>query len=357
MLEQPLIALPHAAIGFSYTVSMSIPTPTSAPITRREVLRRTVVFSTAAFVGGRASLLRARAPETKFDNRGIHLLAFGDYGSKGDANQTAVANAMAKFAKLLDQPLTAVLALGDNFYKEITPERFEKQFEQLYSTDGLNCPFYVCPGNHDYGTAKYDLQEGKLQIELDYAKNNPNSRWKFPAKWYTVELPSAENPLVKIIMLDGSYWEGALTPQEKIAQRRFLKAELQTKTDAPWLWVANHYPLFSDSTSHGDDKRLIRDWGPLLQQSPVSLCLAGHDHTLQHLHVEGYAPSFIVSGAGGQRLYNVKKSARGYSEDQHFGFAHLHVTPAETQVQFINAKGQCLHHFRRTPAGHVKVLS
>src|SRR5262245_49898907 len=178
-------------MAFHYNTVMTTPAPPSRPasgsasITRREALRQTVLFSTAALVGGRASILRARPPETKFSERGIHLLALGDYGSKNES-QTAVAEAMAKFAKSLDEPLTAVLALGDNFYQKLTPDRFEKHFEKMYSTDGLDCPFHVCIGNHDYGEALYDLQQGKVQMQLDYAKNNPESRWKLPAKWYSV---------------------------------------------------------------------------------------------------------------------------------------------------------------------------
>src|SRR5204862_4127773 len=115
---------------------------------------------------------------------------------------------------------------------------------------------YACPGNHDYGTALYDLQPGKLQMQLDYAKNHPSSRWKMPAKWYTVHLPSEEKPLIKMIVLDGNYWPGALTPQEKIAQRRFLEAELKTNA-APWLWVVNHFPLYSDCPAYAENKDLI----------------------------------------------------------------------------------------------------
>jgi hypothetical protein len=339
-------------------------TPPSAPrpellegtITRREALRRTVVFSTTALVGGRASLLRARAPETKFAQRGIHLLALGDYGSKND-NQAAVARAMANFAKQLDQPLTAVLALGDNFYKKLTPDRFDKHFEQMYSTDGLDCPFYVCIGNHDYGEALYDFQHGKLQMQLDYAKNNPNSRWKLPSKWYSVELPSADKPLVKLIVLDGDYWPGALTPKEKIAQRRFLEAELKKPTDAPWVWHINHFPLFSDCKKRGDSKSLIREWGEMIKDSNISLCFAGHDHNMQHLRVEGYNASFLICGTGGASLYEIKRTNRGFTNDETFGFSHIHVTPEAVNIQFITTKGDCLHHFQRTPTGDVKVLS
>lgn len=327
------------------------------PITRREALRRTVVFSAAALAGGRRGILHATPAETKFAAPGMHLLALGDYGTKGDERQTAVANGMATFAKSLNQPLTAVLALGDNFYHKLTPDRFDNHFEKLYSAEHLACPFYACAGNHDYGTAGYDSQEGKLQLQIDYARNNPQSRWKFPAKWYTVELPTADEPLVKLIVLDGNYWWGALTPKEKIAQRHFLQTELKKKTDAPWLWVVNHFPIFSDGKSRGDSKTLIREWGKLLRESPVSLCFAGHDHMLQHLRVEGYRASFIVSGAGGAKFYEVKPSDRGYVDNRNLGFNHIHVTPEAVNVQFITDEGKCLHHFERDQAGKIKVVT
>src|SRR5262249_42205456 len=137
---------------------MSHPTE-AARISRREALRRTVLFSTAALATGGRSFLRAKPVETNFESGGLDLLALGDYGTRGDVRQISVARAMSKFAKSLDQPLTAVLALGDNFYKPITPNRFKDNFEDMYSKDGLDCPFYACLGNHDYGP-KYDPQEG-----------------------------------------------------------------------------------------------------------------------------------------------------------------------------------------------------
>jgi tartrate-resistant acid phosphatase type 5 len=328
----------------------------SIPITRREAIRRAVVFSSGAWAASRFGALQAKETAASLGN-GVHLLALGDYGTKGNKPQTSVAKQMAKFADGLGQPLTAVLALGDNFYSTIKPGRIKREFEDMYSAKSLPCSFYVCAGNHDYGTAKYDYQVGKLQLQLDYAKNHPESRWKFPGKWYTVELPSPENPLVKIIVLDGSYWEGALTPQEKIAQRRFFKEELAKKTKAPWTWMVNHYPLFSETVDRGDNKRLIDEWGKQLQEHDISLALAGHDHTLQHLEVEGYRPSFIVSGAGGARLYDCRVSNRGFVNNQVFGFNHIHVTPELLTVQFIDAQGRQLHAFTRDRQGKVEVVT
>src|SRR4029079_19002895 len=133
--------------------------------------------------------------------------------------------------------------------------RFVNHFEKMYAEEHLGCPFYAIAGNHDYRTGLYDFQPGRLQMQLDYAKNNPNSRWKFPAKWYAIELPSADKPLVKVILLDSNFWPSAMTPQEKITQRKFFEGKLAKETKAPWLGVASHYPMFSECNKlgRGDD--------------------------------------------------------------------------------------------------------
>jgi hypothetical protein len=47
-------------------------------ITRREAIRKAVVFSTGAWAAGRFGSLRAEAPRTQFAREGLHQLAFGD---------------------------------------------------------------------------------------------------------------------------------------------------------------------------------------------------------------------------------------------------------------------------------------
>ena len=296
-------------------------------------------------------------PTTNFDGQGIHLLALGDYGTRGDENQIAVATGMAKFAKSLEQPLTAVLALGDNFYKPITPDRFENHFEKMYSKDGLNCPFYACARQPRLRpevrpARRQAANAARLRQEQSHARAGSS-----PSKWYTFTCPAGDKPLVKAIVLDGNYWEGALTPKEKIAQRRFLKAELKKKTTPPGLWIVNHFPLFSDGKSAATIKSSSANGDPFSKKYPISLCFGGHDHIMQHVHVEGYQPSFIISGAGGASLYDIKPTDRGFVTNHHLGFNHLHVTPDEINVQYINAAGDCLHHFRRDQSGRVKVLA
>ena len=88
----------------------------SGPITRREAIRGAVIFSTGAWAAGHMPGLRADAPQVDFSDDGLHVLALGDYGMKGNADQRAVADRMASFSRSLGAPLAAVLAIGDNFF-------------------------------------------------------------------------------------------------------------------------------------------------------------------------------------------------------------------------------------------------
>lgn len=327
----------------------------NAPVSRRDALKRSIFFSTALL--SPALLRRALAQEatTQFPADGMHLLAMGDFGT-GKPGQVKVAKQMAQFAQKLNTPLNSVLALGDNFYVDPSAENFKKLFEEMYSSKDLNCPFHACLGNHDYYPSKSHKEgRGKAQAQLDYSTQHPDSRWKMPAKWYAVELPSAEAPLVKLIFIDTNYFKGALTEDEKVAQEKFVQEELQKPTTAPWIWLAGHHPFFSNG-DHGDNKELITRFGPYLKSHAVSLYLSGHDHTLQHIEVDGYNSSFVVSGAAGQDLYNVKRNARSPYTEKTFGFNHLFVTPQSIEVQYIGTDGGRLHAFRRSLDGKVETI-
>jgi hypothetical protein len=56
----------------------------AAPITRREALRRTVIFSAGALLAGCTDVAKLAPAITSFNSQGIHLLALGDYGTRGD---------------------------------------------------------------------------------------------------------------------------------------------------------------------------------------------------------------------------------------------------------------------------------
>lgn len=324
---------------------------------RRQVLKTTLLFGSTMLGAGSAAKLSAASTSQPRFKGGMHLLAVGDFGT-GNDKQKAVANQMNAFAGTLGTPLGGVLALGDNFYGKLSPETIAPRFEDIYSREHLNCDFHAILGNHDYGPS-YDSKQGraKADMQLAHAAAYPAGRFKMPAKWYALELGPVEKPLVKVIFLDGNYFAGALTPEEKIAQRHWLAAEMAKPLRAKWLWIVSHYPVISDSKTDRRKERehLLAEWNDALRDDRVSLYFAGHDHNLQHLRAEGIKADFVVSGGGGASRYEVVESPRGFSMHTR-GFNHIHVTEDKLTVQFINPDGKLIHAFERDRQGTMKLL-
>ena len=128
----------------------------------------------------------------------VNLLAMGDWGSNAGP-QKQVASTLSNFVEQSGQHFDGMLLAGDNFYTNLastSDPMWQSMFEEMYDPKTLDFPFYVSLGNHDY-------QNGKNIIELNYAREHPESRWKMPGNYYRVDLPK-DHPLVTIFMLDSN---------------------------------------------------------------------------------------------------------------------------------------------------------
>jgi len=115
----------------------------------------------------------------------VNLIAMGDWGS-GGAAQKDVALTMAKQIAARGVAFDGAVLAGDNFYGKLTSindKRWQRDFEAMYAPPAFAFPFFAVAGNHD-------LEAKKLAVEMNYARENPTSRWKFPARWYRVDLPA-----------------------------------------------------------------------------------------------------------------------------------------------------------------------
>lgn len=110
---------------------------------RREFVRILFMASQVALAGPflPASLLAASAPEPK-PAGGLNFLIFGDWGRKGEADQTEVAAQMAKAAKELGAQF--IISVGDNFYEygvaSVTDSQWQTSFENVYRDPALQIP-------------------------------------------------------------------------------------------------------------------------------------------------------------------------------------------------------------------------
>ena len=90
----------------------------------------------------------------------------------------------------------------------------------------------------------------------------------------------------------------------------FLHHELP-RCSEPWLVVASHFPMRSQSRQ-GDRGDLLLSLLPELEQLGVDLYLSGHDHCYQRFGQPGEkGPVLVVSGGGGKDLYDVAPARHG----------------------------------------------
>eukprot|EP00013_Stygamoeba_regulata_P026419 CAMPEP_0177663940 /NCGR_PEP_ID=MMETSP0447-20121125/20199_1 /TAXON_ID=0 /ORGANISM="Stygamoeba regulata, Strain BSH-02190019" /LENGTH=139 /DNA_ID=CAMNT_0019169821 /DNA_START=323 /DNA_END=739 /DNA_ORIENTATION=- len=104
----------------------------------------------------------------------LSFVAFGDFGN---CNMRTADVARAIQAEFQDgEPLDFVLACGDNFYPSGVSCKDDPLFQTVWrdvwlEQAALNCPWFVCLGNHDYC-----LNPG-AQIEFTHHSANPGGLW------------------------------------------------------------------------------------------------------------------------------------------------------------------------------------
>ena len=334
-------------------------------ISRRRALK--TLFCSSAALGLNLSSRPAAADgiNSPFDQ---HFMIVGDFGSM-DKSQSAVSAGMIRYAQTHSLKPQGLWLLGDNFYKElkggVDSPRWKTGFDAMYPANSFPGPCWAMLGNHDY----HDTIDGEL-AQLAYAEKHLTTRWKMPAKWYRVDWPQVK-PVVTFLVVDTN-WKNIneqlhkksigkrkpwwISEDEEKAQDAWLKAELAKPRTAPFLFVTGHHPFYTNGP-HGDTKPLLEKWGKLLQENGVHLYLCGHDHDLQHLELEGLKTSFVVSGAGGARLTEIKNKQRTTPFAKAvYGFSHLQIDSKRFLMRHMDANGQQLHAFSKTTGGNVTIL-
>lgn len=289
----------------------------------------------------------------------VNLIVVGDFGN-GKDTQKQVAKTMAAYVEKVGTQFDALLTVGDDFYVKLSgveDYQFQSVFEDAYDARRINFPWYLTPGNHDYEPGRPDRTRGekyKAEIEMEYARRHPDSRLKYPGKWYRLDFPlGGEHPLVTALMLDSN--KPHLTQKEWEDEKKWIAQQLAS-TPAPWKLSAAHHPFFSNG-AHGDNGVMQVEWGPILTQGGLDFYCAGHDHDLQHLQRPGWAMSFIQAGAGGQGITDMRWDSRGPFSRKMYGFVHLRFTPRLTEVKYVEAReGKIVHYFTRDEQNTVRIV-
>jgi acid phosphatase len=237
-----------------------------------------------------------------------------------------------------------IIASGDNFYpvgvSGTGDAHWKVSFEDIYNKPSHQVPWYPVLGNHDYGS--------NPQAEIAYS--SLSTRWKMPARYYTVTKNIDASHSVLFTFTDTSpfvtsYYGGGyadLKLQDTACQLTWLRNTLTLST-ATWKIVIGHHPVYS-AGSHGNTPELIARFKPLFLQTQTNFYICGHEHNLQALAVPNEQVHYLISGGGGYlSSYPVSPNAYAVFSKPSAGFMVMTLYTGKANIYFYDEKGVLLY--------------
>lgn len=270
-----------------------------------------------------------------FNETGIVLI--GDTG-KDNEGQASVGHAMNEFCT--HENCNLGMLAGDNVYPvgvtSSTDPVLEKMFDKHYN--GLNFPFLISLGNHDYGKLSNDWKRGSYQLQ--HAKKNP--LFYLPSYYYVYETDEA---IFAIIDTSRLMWRKETFIQAGMVQAAHTMALMKNK----WFIVMGHHPLLSNGQhgNAGNYERLrfpymvsgsnVRAFMKAYVCGKAHFYFAGHEHSLQVFdgNIAGCNTQLVVSGTGASSTKLFKRNTSLF-ESTELGFFHVALKSDSVRLRAIN---------------------
>ncbi|XP_061988624.1 purple acid phosphatase 17-like [Rosa rugosa] len=322
-----------------------------------------LLSSVLCIVTTSAELQRFEHP-TKEDGS-LSFLVLGDWGRRGEFNQSEVAFQMGRVGEKLD--IDFVVSTGDNFYDNgLSSEHdtaFEESFTKIYTQKSLLKQWYSILGNHDY--------RGDAEAQLSPLLRKIDSRW-LCLRSFIVDAELADilfvdtTPFVNMYFTsteDHTYdWRGI--PSRKAYIQTLLKdVELALKmSSAKWKIVVGHHAIRSIG-HHGDTQELIKHLLPILQANDVDFYMNGHDHCLEHISDIKSGIQFLTSGAGSKAWRGDMKNEEGLNKQGQLvnffydgqGFMSVQLNPTRAEIAFYDVFGNVIHSWTTSKLLHPSI--
>jgi acid phosphatase len=253
-------------------------------------------------------------------NATLRIAVTGDTGGGAETVAIAIGRVHA------ENPLDAIVLVGDNFYPCGVMSVGDARWKLVQPLTRIGIPIFPVLGNHDRcGNADPDAQTRATGTI-------PN--WRFPAREYAVR-----SPLADFAFLD-------TTPFVKTGGGTLTTtlADTFAASGTKWRIAVGHHPVLS-SGYHGYFPRLevkkMRELIPLLRKLHTDLYICGHDH---HLELIRGRMLFLVSGAGSEPIPPIKLRLHTvYPREirrEQIGFAVLEITAKKIRVRMYDASGK-----------------
>ncbi|KAL3614690.1 Purple acid phosphatase 17 [Castilleja foliolosa] len=278
----------------------------------------------------------------------LRFLVVGDWGRKGDYNQSQVAFQMGRIGEELE--IEFVVSTGDNFYdnglKGENDPNFLDSFTNIYTAKSLQKQWFSVLGNHDY--------RGDAAAQLSPLLRKIDTRW-LCLRSFIVDAEIAEfffvdtTPFVKGYLEDpGEHtydWRG-VSPVKSYTDGLLKDLDRTLKESrATWKIVVGHHAIRSVS-HHGDTQELVHQLLPILRANKVDLYMNGHDHCLQHISDSISPIQFLTSGAGSKAWrgdINTTNDGRLKFFYDGQGFMSVQLTQSDVKTVFYDVFGRVLH--------------
>ena len=228
----------------------------------------------------------------------MEFYILGDMGS-GEVSQYIVANALKNH---INDKNTFVCGLGDNIYEEgctsINDKQFITKFEKPYEYISDKTKFYMCIGNHDYGTY-YGKGNSLNQIRYGLRSKKQGKKWILPNNYYTFT-KKTKDVKIDFFVIDTNLYNQ--TEKEIKKQVKDITKSIN-ESNADWKIVYGHHTWRSIAGHGNADEILERFLQDIYYKSNFDLYMCGHDHNKQMIHMkmknEKTLP-LIVCGTGGK---------------------------------------------------------
>lgn len=204
---------------------------------------------------------------------------------------------MARYADGTE--IAAILTTGDNFYSD-DAELLMEPLDWAISND---ITFWIAWGNHDV--------ESRSHIDAVEASFSHPDRWTTHS-WGNLD----------IIILDSNQVDS--TEQLEFLEQAMDSSERGTI-------VVFHHPPFNCG-SHNAKEEIQESWVSRFDND-VFLVLSGHDHNYQRFEKEDV--TYIVTGGGGQRLYDIETCPKDHPQLLAGVTSHHFLSLDQTESQLI----------------------
>ncbi|TXG50923.1 hypothetical protein EZV62_023447 [Acer yangbiense] len=304
----------------------------------------------------------------------LSFLVLGDWGRRGDFNQSQVALQMGRIGEKLD--IDFLVSTGDNFYEDgltgendilgnhdyrgdvlaqLSPflrkidsrwlclrsfivDTGEQKLTEIFFVD--TTPFvnmyFTNEAGHKYdwrGINSRKAYISNLLKDLDLALKESTAKWKIVIGHHAIRSIGHHGDTQELI-------------KHILPLLKNLESALKSSV-ATWKIVIGHHAIRSVG-HHGDTKELIHQILPILEANNVDFYVNGHDHCLQHISSSTSPIQFLTSGGGSKAWRGVidydqltKNETQFYYDGQ--GFMSVELNQAQAHIKFYNVFGQVLH--------------